>query len=199
MIASFGGSPPRVRGKGFRRLHDPVDVGITPACAGKRVSMVLISLLFWDHPRVCGEKSMPRAFASCTMGSPPRARGKAECRFGMGQPRGITPACAGKSAFNQYRRALRQDHPRVCGEKTPYKILHDEIIGSPPRVRGKDGITSAYPLAVRITPACAGKSGQKTTGRISGRDHPRVCGEKTNTRQSMEIETGSPPRVRGKV
>ena len=31
------------------------------------------------------------------------------------------------------------------------------------------------------------------------KDYPRVCGEKANTNVSMMGETGSPPRVRGKV
>ena len=30
------------------------------------------------------------------------------------------------------------DHPRVCGEKPKYKEEQTMLIGSPPRVRGKD-------------------------------------------------------------
>ena len=33
------GSPPRVRGKGYITLYPPFSTGITPACAGKRISV----------------------------------------------------------------------------------------------------------------------------------------------------------------
>ena len=73
------GSPPHVRGKARQQEHLAAQSGITPACAGKsreyRVSderslgspprmrgKVLLQssgdIREWDHPRVCGEKSM---------------------------------------------------------------------------------------------------------------------------------------------
>ena len=33
---------------------------------------------------------------------------------------------------------MSRDHPRVCGEKSFFKISAKIGIGSPPRVRGKD-------------------------------------------------------------
>ena len=50
------GSPPRVRGKELC-LHFAVHaIGITPACAGKRVWLAAYITSARDHPRVCGEK-----------------------------------------------------------------------------------------------------------------------------------------------
>ena len=50
------GSPPRVRGKAFVAPHVYMHEGITPACAGKRLSGRPPTAELWDHPRVCGEK-----------------------------------------------------------------------------------------------------------------------------------------------
>ena len=70
--------------------------------------------------------------------------------------------------------------------------------GSPPRVRGKAPISWNCSGVIRITPACAGKSGQSMIGRFRAWDHPRVCGEKLVINSARLLRLGSPPRVRGK-
>ena len=50
-----------------------------------------------------------------------------------------------------------------------------------------------------ITPAYAGKSNALLNLPAGQRDHPRVCGEKEAAALSEVYETGSPPRMRGKV
>ena len=70
------GSPPRVRGKGVGAPHFACDLGITPACAGKRLSRGRRSGLDRDHPRVCGEKRDIQLNLAIQAGSPPRVRGK---------------------------------------------------------------------------------------------------------------------------
>ena len=50
------GSPPRVRGKGWRTVAEALMIGITPACAGKSRLQGSNLQLPGDHPRVCGEK-----------------------------------------------------------------------------------------------------------------------------------------------
>ena len=51
------GSPPHVRGKVKLVPERGVTLGITPACAGKSVSLNVLTLVFRDHPRMCGEKA----------------------------------------------------------------------------------------------------------------------------------------------
>ena len=116
MTASLG-SPPRVRGKGLalRRLLSPL--GITPACAGKRLTVKNKNSEEVDHPRVCGEKTRRLDAAGGMLGSPPRVRGKGTSRFPLTAARRITPACAGKSFYAMNTGTLNGDHPRVCGEK----------------------------------------------------------------------------------
>ena len=90
------GSPPRMRGKvsGQRRFYGKA--GITPAYAGKSVSLNVLTPVFRDHPRVCGEKCKPECPDPCISGSPPRMRGKAHRASGRNGFCGITPAYAGK-------------------------------------------------------------------------------------------------------
>ena len=65
-------------------------------------------------------------------------RGKgALCILGKGTG-GITPAYAGKSYDRGYTDGRAEDHPRVCGEKPADYIVPSDLMGSPPRMRGKD-------------------------------------------------------------
>ena len=50
----------------------------------------------------------------------------------------------------------------------------------------------------RITPAHAGKTAILERRESAGEDHPRACGENGVQNWATELETGSPPRMRGK-
>ena len=54
---NFAGSPPRMRGKDSCGAEFQQPSGITPAYAGKSHVVDTIWPAFWDHPRVCGEKT----------------------------------------------------------------------------------------------------------------------------------------------
>ena len=90
------GSPPRMRGKVKKTVLDLSRLGITPAYAGKSASLNVLTLVFRDHPRVCGEKRARLASERPTQGSPPRMRGKAKASGQSIQGYRITPAYAGK-------------------------------------------------------------------------------------------------------
>ena len=66
-------------------------------------------------------------------------------------------------------------------------------------MRGKVQYGRTARRPVRITPAYAGK--RKILGGENGgnQDHPRLCGEKTENRQTPAAQTGSPPPMRGKA
>ena len=49
---------------------------ITPAYAGKRAVGSYQLRVSGDHPRVCGEKYLPKIYYNEDVGSPPRMRGK---------------------------------------------------------------------------------------------------------------------------
>ena len=112
---------------------------------------------------------------------------------------GITPAYAGKSCAGRCRGHQRQDHPRVCGEKTMMAEALQSIGGSPPRMRGKEQRSPKPQDAGWITPAYAGKRTPPVEPKSLIQDHPRVCGEKNAFAADGKIHTGSPPRMRGKA
>lgn len=169
MILSAWESPPHMRGKRHhlrRRFYVP---GITPAHAGKS-----LSLSGWfsgrrDHPRICGEKWPSRRCAQGRRGSPPhmrgkdleklaherrcgippRVRGKADVPVRIASVIGITPTNAGKSCRCKIDRKPRKGHPRKCGEKV------------------SDEEQRPMTAANEITPACAGKR-KKATNRANG-------------------------------
>ena len=93
------GSPPRGRGKGFSCGCCPGIEGITPAWAGKRYLRGSLPLACADHPRVGGEKSTISGWSTKYWGSPPRGRGKGNFSPPFDNPKRITPAWAGKSAY----------------------------------------------------------------------------------------------------
>ena len=157
----------------------PLRFWITPACAGKRRSDWIIRSIYWDHPRVCGEKFNLKEMSKTLLGSPPRMRGKVVGSEELPGVVGITPACAEKRTAEPQKPDANWDHPRVCGEKL--------------------GVGAARIGCGGITPACAGKRSQGFAVRLSTRDHPRVCGEKSLNRYTPAYRSGLPPRVRGKV
>ncbi len=96
-LISVIGSPPRVRGKETPSERPFRPCRITPACAGKRVKIIVLYCLSTDHPRVCGEKDNDLMDDSDVPGSPPRVRGKVTAVGVFCLLDGITPAYAGKS------------------------------------------------------------------------------------------------------
>ena len=71
--------------------------GITPAYAGKSITLVDGTGWNEDHPRLCGEKGHLQRLYRRGEGSPPPMRGKADCMMFCRFRRRITPAYAGKS------------------------------------------------------------------------------------------------------
>ena len=58
------------------------------------------------------------------------------------------------------------------------------------------GCVDAHSYA-RIIPAYAGSTKRRSAPILSGRDHPRVCGEHVVVGRSMRSARGSSPRMRG--
>ncbi len=178
MPCEIRGSPPRMRGKVEKRSGSTINMGITPAYAGKRGKPVHINSGYRDHPRVCGEKSVGQHTEGGGRGSPPRMRGKVAAVDVVGHIDGITPAYAGKSWSRRAESRKKRDHPRVCGEKRLSSLM-----------------MWSYTW---ITPAYAGKSKGQQARTCPFWDHPRVCGEKKVACLQKFNQVGSPPRMRGK-
>ena len=79
---------------------------------------------------------------------------------------GITPAYAGKRFVGTETASLRQDHPRLCGEKFADNRYIYIKVGSPPPMRGKAHGSICHLRHHRITPAYAGKRVLLTAGKL---------------------------------
>ena len=111
------GSPPHGRGKAALANIAPNPARITPAWAGKRRPQQRHRMALQDHPRAGGEKMVISTLTICSIGSPPRGRGKVLEPI---RPTGllrITPAWAGKRLLPNCTALPRWDHPRVGREK----------------------------------------------------------------------------------
>ena len=167
-----------MRGKGGNWNTLNKETRITPAYAGKSYTEFRFLHAKWDHPRVCGEKTLLHELKQGKRGSPPRMRGKAAGGVTAVTESRITPAYAGKSREHFKKPVYIKDHPRVCGEKRLKPGCRPRCRGSPPRMRGKGIDGSSHRRCAGITPAYAGKSWMYRYHKGPKWDHPRVCGEK---------------------
>ena len=147
-----------MRGKLTAFDGQPIELGITPADAGKTRHQSVSSSFLQDHPRGCGENGNFKVALARKRGSPPRMRGKPpQSRFSL-PCCGITPADAGKTFRIMEAQIDTEDHPRGCGENVCLRWGRCCLIGSPPRMRGKQDAKVNAKGFLRITPADAGKT-----------------------------------------
>ena len=170
---------------------------IIPACAGNTWRRARQCETYRDHPRVCGEHRHGSRGHAFHMGSSPRVRGTPGTRHPLWHHPGIIPACAGNTFRSSRVAEWRGDHPRVCGEHGGCDWRTSGRTGSSPRVRGTQIPTVGLRIAHGIIPACAGNTMRGGVKLDTVRDHPRVCGEHTGTRNERTYRQGSSPRARG--
>ena len=168
-----------MRGKVHCKTDGLFCVRITPAYAGKSFFAAIHEVVWWDHPRLCGEKASLVEIHSSMTGSPPPMRGKDSQQSKRYNRTRITPAYAGKS-----KRLL---------------WWSGHASGSPPPMRGKVSTRVSLPSASGITPAYAGKSFLTLPPYFVNKDHPRLCGEKFCAAVMPSMLAGSPPPMRGKA
>ena len=89
---------------------------ITPACAGKTVSVHAFQVRRADPPRMRGEDPAAPLLMTVAEGSPPHARGRHMVAIVHYANRRITPACAGKTWRCWVLGWRPWDHPRMRGE-----------------------------------------------------------------------------------
>ena len=129
------GSPPHMRERLHRNIHNRCNKGITPAYAGKTQGFEKFRQSAKDHPRVCGKDYFFTLMMSLKKGSPPRIRERPSPKSPLVRGQRITPAYAGKTDMSRVRQESREDHPRVCGKDCNLNNQSKRDKGSPPRMR----------------------------------------------------------------
>ena len=145
-----------------------------------------------------GEDMQPIVFRVSLHGSPPHARGRRRAPNTTSLRGRITPACAGKTTRIPDMVAIAQDHPRMRGEDRGRLWNEAMTVGSPPHARGRPVKDHGIRLSGGITPACAGKTGQRPRHTSVWRDHPRMRGEDRSKTTAYVCLAGSPPHARGR-
>ncbi len=196
-MSGDSGSAPRVRGTVASGGRRAVVGRFSPACAGNGTVTPRGTSAPSVQPRVCGERSVTSMAPSSTSGSAPRVRGTAPWRCLRRTSRRFSPACAGNGRAACRSSRARPVQPRVCGERKQAVVIHDQLSGSAPRVRGTVNVYVGMTRDERFSPACAGngKPGPHQCGPRSVQ--PRVCGERENSKSNAPPPDGSAPRVRG--
>ena len=149
-------------------------------------------------PADAGKTYTATSYGIYNSGSPPRMRGKPVIIYAIKIQVRITPADAGKTVSIAAMIALAWDHPRGCGENTRQREQPQQLLGSPPRMRGKLSKSSKTAPSRGITPADAGKTEPLGCLPFFVQDHPRGCGENLQHFTPRLLLGGSPPRMRGK-
>ena len=190
---------PRVCGE--NPIPDPGQIslaGSSPRVRGKLSVWGMWFFCMAAHPRVCGENFFTQLIDTRKNGSSPRVRGKPWPPGVVINLSRLIPACAGKTAFQDYLPCTGPAHPRVCGENCGQSLRLRTRGGSSPRVRGKRWFRNSGQPSGRLIPACAGKTTHDRHDHPRTGAHPRVCGENSICSCPVIPANGSSPRVRGK-
>ena len=172
--------------------------GITSACAEQTASPTRSTRCDRDHLRVCGADWQKMRESYPLPGSPPRVRSRRRGRRARVPRAGITSACAEQTTRSSCGTTTTWDHLRVCGADVAPLGPCPPLMGSPPRVRSRQGRTGARLDIGRITSACAEQIRCTGTWPWAPRDHLRVCGADIIRHLTPYGNVGSPPRVRSR-
>ena len=116
--------------------------------------------------------------------------------MGSKHPRFI-PAGAGNGLDLRHSAQRFTVHPRGCGERVAAAGAVTESRGSSPRVRGTVLGLVPWAAILRFIPAGAGNGLHSGNSLSMVSVHPRGCGERAGRAKSIDVATGSSPRVRG--
>ena len=177
----------------------PASERIIPAHAGQTTIFSFNSARWSDHPRACGANGVWGVFNIRGHGSSPRMRGKRRLWSTSRWPSWIIPAHAGQTEKSHQKQWFAPDHPRACGANLPPMPAIPIAAGSSPRMRGKLTLRRRHDHCERIIPAHAGQTDlDKFYGDVNA-DHPRACGANPCRPPIRWMNTGSSPRMRGKL
>ena len=192
------GSSPLTRGKRRQNVRGLNSRGLIPAHAGKTLWGPSCSRGLRAHPRSRGENRRRKRSPYYGEGSSPLTRGKRPSGCPRPCLRGLIPAHAGKTNFEDPRYRASSAHPRSRGENGVSSEVTSSAIGSSPLTRGKRVVRVGLPGCRRLIPAHAGKTPRKPQRTSQHTAHPRSRGENLLAGGFNAVEAGSSPLTRGK-
>ena len=168
-----------------------------PAYAGNAVEEKQAVYQLPVHPRIRGERRCVVSDWRSNPGSSPHTRGTHWRDLGRGCRGRFIPAYAGNANPLLNCPGRSPVHPRIRGERQTADTRPATNPGSSPHTRGTRGEQDQDHSRARFIPAYAGNapSSRGTSRRFPV--HPRIRGERPNTRFSRHGICGSSPHTRG--
>ena len=191
------GSSPLSRGIRLRACSGLLEGGIIPALAGNTFPQYEDETMISDHPRSRGEYHGQGYAIPARGGSSPLSRGILRRPRWLPSSRWIIPALAGNTAAMASRSARARDHPRSRGEYLWVLDVWRPVDGSSPLSRGILLVDAPRLGCLRIIPALAGNTVQKSPLTRPQPDHPRSRGEYSSASPGSPLSDGSSPLSRG--
>ncbi len=191
------GSSPLARGTDDLLNLLPLGTRFIPACAGNGPGCRRARPWRTVHPRLRGERALAADHFNPIPGSSPLTRGTAHRLLSHCFIFRFIPACAGNGAGEASFLPVSSVHPRLRGERWPFRRGATRRSGSSPLARGTALVSLVYPSFNRFIPACAG-NGHVLAIVIKAKPvHPRLRGERPYKRFHHSVTAGSSPLARG--
>ncbi len=151
------------------------------------------------HPHACGENFSGGARIRPPKGSPPRLWGKQSLRVSPLPTHRFTPTPVGKTLQPRAPWSISLVHPHACGENINSLCRLLAHKGSPPRLWGKRVGRGVGYRWRWFTPTPVGKTRPRCRLTRPWPVHPHACGENVRRIVDRLGDSGSPPRLWGKL
>ena len=181
------GSSPLTRGKRHCRFDCDLGVGLIPAHAGKTYRCDLTNGFCAAHPRSRGENFLAVCTCGWRDGSSPLTRGKRRKLLGSSPVPRLIPAHAGKTYPRTRPYVKCGAHPRSRGENSISRRSRARMRGSSPLTRGKRDLGLHLEVRLRLIPAHAGKTYQRSERSQEPWAYPRSHGENCCPRATTRL------------
>ncbi len=149
------------------------------------------------HPHGRGDNSIAGPNSSFAAGSPPRAWGQLDRRYGPDQVRRFTPTGVGTTRNARPGRPTTSVHPHGRGDNSTYSQFEASYDGSPPRAWGQLRLIDVANRLQRFTPTGVGTTTRPSLYSPTNTVHPHGRGDNVVLPSTLINTYGSPPRAWG--
>ena len=188
--------PPHARRRDLISTGFGAPLGITSACAEKRLATPAAAPVHGNYLRMCGEEAQGNHVLICYWELPPHARRRVQWRGADMTGSGITSACAEKSSYCSRVQRSRRNYLRMRGEEAVPKQTPAPTTELPPHARRRDHLTLPATFGRGITSACAEKSVESLLDFRRKRNYLRMRGEERRRILQLAQSSELPPHAR---
>ena len=124
-------------GQGLMQSATALHRRIIPTRVGTSILSPILSVILWDHPHACGDKTKLSTSFHKGAGSSPRVWGQELFFSAYIYSIRIIPTRVGTRVYHTLPYNYAWDHPHACGDKSAPANIIQKGVGSSPRVWGQ--------------------------------------------------------------